>query len=218
MRIFCPYTDVQNATMTALSLYLIDAAVFVDVSREWAYLDYLDARWADGKTFINIEHDVVPWLGAFEQLWECSHDWCFFQYASMPGEAFCPPPAIGLVKFTDKLIRRLPRVWTDWREHYDEYKAVPGVGPSYPWNHLDWCIYQYAKARGVEPHQHWPSVVNAKPTSLPFDQHRGVLKIGATEPYVEPRLNYDLERYAPSGKPLLRPDNPLFPKAVSCPE
>src|ERR1700752_1918127 len=108
MRIFCPFTDVHNATLTALSKYFWTELLFVDCSQEWAFPNYFRQRWNEGETFINIEHDVVPWLGAVEELWDCPHDWCYFDYHSMPGKCECEPPPIGLVKFSETFIQQVP--------------------------------------------------------------------------------------------------------------
>lgn len=197
MRIFCPYTDVQNATLTALSKYFWTELIFVDVHGDWSYLNYFKQRWLEGETFINIEHDVVPWLGAIEEIWNCPHDWCCFTYYCMPGEPHPPPTPIGLVKFSEAFIKQIPDVWKIHKDTYYEWahKLDPD-GVTCTWNFLDYFVYEYAKDRGISPHEHWPSVVNAKPMHGSVTETLGARFLKGGDPLMAPRiLNYDLDNF-----------------------
>ena len=124
---------------------------FVDCSgSEWAYLDYIQTRWVEGERFVNCEHDVVPWPGAIEQIWECPNDWCYFSYTDW----FGPVPPFGLVKFSAKFIELTRDMWVDRRAN---------LGSTWwpKWFNLDTYTWAYARQqRRIAAHQHFPSVVN----------------------------------------------------------
>lgn len=70
------------------------------------------AAFQRGEGFVLVEHDVVPWVGAVAQLVECEGDWCGFRYARSGSTV----RALGLVKFSDALVRRMPRAFVSgWR-------------------------------------------------------------------------------------------------------
>ena len=148
MRVFVPFTEVRRRTRQALELY---NPSFVDCgASQWAYPEFFQARWAEGETFINVEHDVVPWPGAIEQLWDCPHDWCWFSY---PGWTADEAP-FGCVKFSAALIAEHPGVW----DQYPGLLKAQG-GPCFTaWCGLDVYWWWYALRRGVSGHQHFSHV------------------------------------------------------------
>lgn len=149
MRVFVPYTNVQAATAAALESYVV---TFVDCSvSEWAYLDYIQARWVEGQRFVNVEHDVVPWPGAIEQVWDCPHDWCWFSYPDW----FGPVPPFGLVKFSSSFIEQTRDMWIERRRSLE----VNGTSWWPAWHHLDTYTWAYARqGRKILAHQHHPAV------------------------------------------------------------
>jgi len=65
-QIYCPYTNLQAGTTVALANYTVN---FVNCTGDkWAYTKYFQDRWDEGKTFISVEHDIVFWPGAIEEL------------------------------------------------------------------------------------------------------------------------------------------------------
>jgi hypothetical protein len=166
--VFVPYTQVQSATQA----YLADNTVeplgldvqYADVSEHcWAHTDYFQARWDEGRPFVNMEHDIVPWPGAISEMWECDGQWCFYGYLPEVDcvKNGCAP--FGLVKFTDKFISATPDVWREMRHEF--------AGNEFAWAMCDVWLYRYAEDRGIKPHQHLPSVFN--PSSSGWDRiHR----------------------------------------------
>lgn len=136
---------------------------FIDVCDSWGYLDYLQERWGKREAFINVEHDVVPWPGAIEQLWACPHDWCAHYYFLTPDEGrnYNGPPPMGLVKFTANFMQQIPRVWARHRKMRSEWVKQYGDDPG-KWAYLDLWLHEYATRDGLKPHIHWPAVVNVK--------------------------------------------------------
>ena len=76
--IYVPYTAISMATRIFLaSPFTAPCPVtMVDVSsNEFSYWLYLRKAWAQRKTFINFEHDVVPFPGAIQELLNCPRSW-----------------------------------------------------------------------------------------------------------------------------------------------
>ena len=74
MKVFVPYTEIQPETKECLAPYDYVPVKMVD---DGDYLRYFQQRWAEGKSFINIEHDAVFARGAIEELEQCPKEWCF---------------------------------------------------------------------------------------------------------------------------------------------
>lgn len=165
MKIFIPTTGIRQAT----EIYTRDkvaepGAVYetVDVSSDhWAYTRYLEQRWQEGETFVNMEHDIVPFPGAITQIWNCPYNWCFYGYVPDVDlvENGCAP--FGLVKFSKDFINSTQGLWRMMREYYDE-------NYEYVWQcHDVFMFHKLVKERGQwKPHQHFPAVFNANPSIL----------------------------------------------------
>lgn len=83
------------------------------------YGELVADAWRDGG-FVLVEHDVVPWVGAIRQLEECAGDWCAFRYAKGGSTV----RALGLVKFSDRLVRAHPDLGDVWRSvHWQALEA-----------------------------------------------------------------------------------------------
>jgi hypothetical protein len=161
MLICVPHVELIDATRIFLSWYdehTPDSVKYFQLSEDpWSYVDYLQARWDEGRSFINLEHDVVPWPGSPERLWACLKPWCVHGYR-IKLETPCAP--FGFVKFTDSLIGTLPNVWQDMS------LMLHNDLPHDAWAHADSWFYNYATKRGIQPHTHLPSVLNANPRYL----------------------------------------------------
>lgn len=163
--LYVPYTCLKEATQ--IYLYYCKAwehpdVEFVEVSGDrWAYIDYFQQRWDECREFVSLEHDVVPWMGAVRNLLCCPEPWCFFGYfpgvvtgmAAVLANGLAPT---GLMKFSPPLIEAIPNVWVDMRARYFDKEQYPR-----PWAFCDTWLVGYAEERGITPHQHWPSVLNA---------------------------------------------------------
>jgi hypothetical protein len=105
MRIFIPFTNLRAETFVAAP-----GAILVPTIGKFGYSNYLEQRWTDGKTFINIEHDVVPTTEILESLWDCKSPLCVTGHSDVPG---CPEASyLACVKISSDFIaqRRI-----DWR-------------------------------------------------------------------------------------------------------
>ena len=145
MKIYVPYTNLLQATQIALVEY---DYIPVDL-KDQAYSDFLRERWAEGESFINIEHDIVPWPGAIEEIAECPEPWCGYAYHTGPSLDPHPywHPMLGCVKLGAELIRRTAGMWD---EHIMFFLC-------------DSTLAERGYAARLSPHRHFPGVVNANP-------------------------------------------------------
>jgi hypothetical protein len=162
VRIYVPFTQLREATniylhSTALEPDMLDPAVLVDVSaNRWAYTNHLQRAWRVGVSFINLEHDMVPWPGSLSAMWRCPAPWCFYSYIPSIHPGTCAP--FGAVKFSAEIIAALPDVWDAMRKEYCDNPRA--------WAFNDIHFFRYAKNHGISAHQHWPSMFNANPAIL----------------------------------------------------
>lgn len=172
--IFVPYTRVKPATLETLWKYArlehvptsqgpLAKINFIDVCQQSGYLDYLQERWDTRRRFINVEHDVVAWPGAIEELWACEHEWCAHYYTLRESEAQGrnDAPPMGLAKFSPLFMQLTRDVWTTHRIKRAEWVKQYGNDPGL-WAYLDLWLHDYATREGLKPHIHWPAVVNVK--------------------------------------------------------
>lgn len=171
MNIFVPFTKVQPWTMAAMLWYL-HHTTFVDVSNdEWDYLRYFENRWREKKTFITVEHDVVPGGGLIDSMWSCGSDWCVSHYFGPPAprnytDGYVPPFAV--VKFSAEFIEAIPDVWAERRRvaktwkvgHAHAHKETGGCCGETGWWALDTWLGEYVQDKGVSWCDHWPCVTH----------------------------------------------------------
>jgi len=90
--------------------------------------------WRQGRGFILVEHDIVPWPGALKAMWECSRDWCgypylydYHTYEAKSRRRYLRSHAIGCVKFSDVLVKGFPELPTErqWENHH--WQELDGV-------------------------------------------------------------------------------------------
>lgn len=104
----------------------------------YAYGRTLHEYWQDGEGFINVEHDMAPWEGAIQALWDCALDDAICLY----GYPRAQTGSMGLTKFSETLIRRFPNASERW--------------PRSPWNMVESSVL--GKFKNVAKHQHRPNV------------------------------------------------------------
>lgn len=145
-----PYTDLSPITRMLCESYEDWEASYVGAS-EWSYTNYLQQRWDNHVDFINVEHDIVFWPGALEELWSCPQEWCYYAY-DLSTPQF---PYLGCTKIKATLMDKAPTVWEDQRRKrsWEERPSMP------PWA---WCDGWLHQAIPLEiGHLHRPGVVNA---------------------------------------------------------
>jgi hypothetical protein len=145
MKIFVPFTKLPLATAEALKKY---DTYFINMVDSHSYFKYFVKRWKEKESFINVEHDIVPWPGAIDEIEKCQQIWCGYGYNK--GENIVLSPYLGCVKIGAGLIELLPGVWNEREKESRE------------WGNLDVWLGKYAWNRGIKIHQHYPSVNHFK--------------------------------------------------------
>jgi len=128
------------AALAAVRLNLLMQGLeprYVRLDGEFAYDALIRRLWDAGEPFILVEHDVVPWPGAVQQLWTCDRPWCAFEYF-MLGELRV---ALGCTKF-------------------DPTRLGPCPLPPTPqdWHRMDWHVIDTLTTRYECAHLHEPAV------------------------------------------------------------
>ncbi len=148
MKLVCAFTPGYLADETR-DLVLSLGGTLVDVSAsEESYFEMFERLWAEGETFINVEHDVLPAAGLLEEMDACTEEWCVGAYAN--GTAAVQRWHLGCMKFGSQLIRRHPQVI--------EWTAESGQRD---WGALDGrLIGAMGRVGQVAPHQHPGSITH----------------------------------------------------------
>lgn len=105
----------------------------------FAYDRLFRRLWAEGEPFILVEHDILPWPGAVQQLWTCDREWCGFPYYIF-GEMRVQ---LGCVKFDPARLGPCPL--PEKLSH---------------WQGLDWVVIRTLAERGQSGHLHEPAVTH----------------------------------------------------------
>lgn len=142
-RVVVPYTTLHPVTKSVLDSYDLQDVAYVDVSKDAdAYRRLLRDLWRDEVAVVLIEHDIVPWPGAIEELAGCMGLWCSCAYRFKGGYGVYH--GFGCTKISADLMRLLPNVW-----------AEPGT-----WDLLDQRLLFAARDVRQEPHPHRPPVIH----------------------------------------------------------
>jgi len=104
MLVFVPFTRLCALTHKALP-----HACFVPlIDKEYGYGRYFQERWAQRKTFINVEHDIVPTMEVLESMWECKAPLCISGYHYPEQEGRVDIAYLGCAKISKELIEANP--------------------------------------------------------------------------------------------------------------
>lgn len=107
--IIVPYS-LTNGTTAVLDAVKLNLSIqglrptMVKLERDFSYDQLFRGLWEKGEPFILVEHDIVPWPGAVQQLWDCPEPWCGFPY-SVFGEL---RSYLGCTKFDPRRLGACP--------------------------------------------------------------------------------------------------------------
>jgi hypothetical protein len=144
----------------------------VNVGRsESAYFDLLNKLWAEGRTFLIVEHDIVVTSDELRAMAKCPHEWCANAYPYLGGVY----AGLGCVKFSRTLIKKIPSVMS----------AVGALGardlvhPSKHWCALDGRLRATLEIAGNNQHKHYAKIKhlnhNGKPSHNCYSDTTGEL-------------------------------------------
>lgn len=142
-RVVVPYTTLHPVTKSVLDSFELRDVAYMDVSADTdAYRRLLRDLWNEQTTVVMVEHDIVPWPGAIEELAGCMGLWCSCAYRL--GGGYGVYHGFGCTKISADLMRLVPHVWDE-----------PGS-----WDVLDQRLWFAAREAGQEPHPHRPPVIH----------------------------------------------------------
>jgi len=132
---------------------------FVDVSgSDEAYFELLARLWANGASFILVEHDIIVRPDSLAELEQCHHPWCSFLVPYV-GRTYA---GLSCAKFSAALIAR----------HPDAFQRIAHLQDAqHPPSH--WCrIDSHLQAHvlnpgGEEMHVHGPPLVHLRDETAP---------------------------------------------------
>jgi len=140
-RVLVPYSETRDplvlrVVMANLS-YQGHRVAYVRVSEDTDYAQVVSDWWS--RPFILVEHDILPWPGALERIWECSEPWC--RYAYPLGDPPIIEAYLGCVKFRPEALGPIEIEGKTWRE-------------------LDGTVEKELTERGFQAHLHEPPVIH----------------------------------------------------------
>src|SRR6266571_6808928 len=136
-------------------------AEFIDVrGSDYAYGASFQKLWSEGRSWINVEHDVLPSVAAIDAMAQCPEPWCAvysWRYISpvMPGESRPQQPvrekevALFCHKFAASLLARTK-------------DAMISRCAGAHWRQLDLSILPVLRGQHGGPHLHEPAVVHLR--------------------------------------------------------
>ena len=145
VKIVVPYTHVHPLVERKLYDYGFDPE-FVPMIDEFSYWRLLRQIWREREPVVIVEHDVLPWPGAIEEMCACPAHWCSFTYEINGGYGI--HHAFGCTKITAALMEATPKVWDEVADR--------------EWHALDAQLCYAALKAGQIPHPHRPAVIHLK--------------------------------------------------------
>jgi hypothetical protein len=115
------------------------------VEGDYGYGQLLAGLWRVGAGFCLVEHDIVPWPGAIEALWDCPEPWCGYRFMLGRGDL---GSGLGCLRFSGEFMRAHPGLADEWA--------------SVRWDDLDGRVMDTMRSVGlVGFHEHLPPVGHA---------------------------------------------------------
>jgi hypothetical protein len=142
-KVIVPYTEIHPLVKEVLDKEGVEYVRMIDKESYWRLLCDL---WALGEDVVIVEHDIIPWPGAIDELLKCPAGWCTYTYEMKEG--FGVHHAFGCAKLGATLMSELPDVWKN-------------VGTTY-WRTLDSQLCDYAQRHAIIPHPHRPPVTHLR--------------------------------------------------------
>jgi hypothetical protein len=143
-RVVVPYTESMHPLVTQLLQRYGIKADYQRVDGDDGYRLLMQQLWKDGQTVIVIEHDIIPWPGAIEELLLCQCHWGTYSYHINGGVGVSH--MLGCAKLTAEVMEALPNVWSEWTH----------------WSMVDRKLFFAAQGIGLEPHLHRPAVIHLR--------------------------------------------------------
>lgn len=152
MKLIVPYTAKIRPVVseTLVKLYKLNPIFEYVGNGDFEYYHLLKRMWLEHEDFVIVEHDVLPWPGAVEELFQCPYNWCSLGYkinVTSTGRAgYGAYHTFGCAKFSTGLMDAMPKVWDSFESRH--------------WSHLDAQFATHATAICQSPHPHRPPAIH----------------------------------------------------------
>jgi hypothetical protein len=146
MLVVVPATKRRCVASLALNMEGMEHTVVL-MENDYAYSDTLVHLWKSKQDFVILEHDVVPWPGGIQALFDCKEPWCGYHYPFAPKTI---RGALGCAKFSGELTTAHSDLWTEW--------------VNLKWNQIDGSMFPAViKSTGLQWfHRHIPDFAHIK--------------------------------------------------------
>lgn len=150
-KVVVPFTQLHAETVAALAESGIPPAdlLYRPMLSDTAYCELLHELWADGRTFIVVEHDIVVTPDTIPEFLACPHDWCAMAY---PYRGEAKAWGLACTKFSASLIARFPDLMAEVGGMQDAKHALGH------WCRMDAWIWDALTRRGVSRCEHQGTV------------------------------------------------------------
>lgn len=149
MKILVPYVNLHPTLNFVLSTECYDDEVICRYTgnSEESYFNLMREAWLAQKTFILIEHDLVPWPGALTQIWQCEAPFCTYPAPHGIGPDRKYTYGLGILKFDEMLMKWFP-------DHLEDPSLTR------KWYHLDGEVFTRLQEKNIKIHYHYPPVLH----------------------------------------------------------
>ena len=138
IRVVVPYRTLREETVLALAAQGPVDVEYREVDEFYDYYRLLCELWERGKSFIMVEHDILPWPGALAELWGCG-TWCCMPY-NLGGSNLIA--AHGCTKFGADVLE------------VTRERVLAIEGDERHWTRLDTVVNEILEAVGLIRHVH----------------------------------------------------------------
>jgi hypothetical protein len=158
LRVVCPFVTIHPATEAALIAHAPQVERISVAHSDLAYCELLTRLWAEGESFLIVEHDIEIHAAVVPDAVACPEPWCVWPF---PGPGFWDTAgndpllyeSLGCTRFSAALMAAEPDALT-------VAGAMNAGLRAGDWRRMDVSILPTLRARGYEPHTHWPAVVH----------------------------------------------------------
>lgn len=137
-----PFTNLRAETVVGLAG---EEVRYAPMLSDLSYWELLRDLWADHRSFIIIEHDIVVNETTLDELRICEHDWCAMPF---PYRGQTHAYSLACTKFSGALTSRHPDLMVVVAEMWDEKH------PRGHWCRLDAWMWEQLTLRGEKRHNH----------------------------------------------------------------
>jgi hypothetical protein len=150
VKLVVPYTQLHPLVPRILATYGL-SPIYVSLEDDDAYRRLMQRLWIDQETTVIVEHDILPWEGAVQELYFCPGSWCSCSYrlGGVHGGVGIYH-GLGCTKLSTKIMAATKGLWDK----------------PYHWSLIDRVLFFAAREQELDPHPHRPPVIHLNEREL----------------------------------------------------